>query len=148
MSDSEISSAIADGTIDVGFALGTYPKTSLQSLENNPGLRLIAFGPDLDKYLETNPGWGKFAIPANTYVGQTEPYVTATSWAIMSVADSADEELIYRLTKTAWEHIAEAGEACVAVKRFMTLENALKPSSGAKLHKGAERYYKEIGLLK
>lgn len=148
MSDSEMSSAMADGTIDVGFALGTYPKTSLQTLENTPGLRMIPFGPDLDKYLETNKGWSKFSIPANTYAGQTEPYITATSWAIMSVSDNADEELIYRLTKTAWENIKEAGEAAVAIKKFITLDNALAPAVGAKLHKGAERYYREIGLLK
>lgn len=148
MSDSEMSSAMADGTIDVGFALGTYPKTSLQELENSPGLRLIRFGEDLDKYLETNPGWSKFTIPANTYVGQEEDYETATSWAIMSVAEDSDEELIYRLTKTAWEHIEEEGEACAAIRNFMKLEDTLKPMVGASLHPGAARYYKEIGMLK
>lgn len=148
MSDSEMSAAMADGTIDVGFALGTYPKTSLQELENSPGLRLISFGEDLDKYLETNPGWNKFSIPAGTYEGQTEDYETATSWAIMSVADDADEELVYRLTKVAWENIEEAGEACSAIRNFMKLEDALEPMAGAELHPGAARYYKEIGLLK
>ena len=147
MSDSEMSSAMADGTIDIGFALGTYPKTSLQELENSPGLRLISFGEDLDKYLETNPGWSKFTIPANTYAGQTEAYDTATSWAIMSIADTADEELVYRLTKTAWEHLEEEGEACAAIRNFMKLEDTLKPMDGAALHPGAARYYKEIGLL-
>jgi TRAP transporter TAXI family solute receptor len=147
MSDSEMSSALADGIIDVGFALGTYPKTSLQELENNPGLRLISFGDDLDKYLETNTGWGKIEIPANTYVGQTEPYTTATSWAIMSLSKDMDEELVYRLTRITWENIEEAGEAAAAIRNFMKLENTLEPMSGATLHPGAERYYKEIGML-
>ncbi len=148
MSDTEMASAIADGTIDIGFSLGTYPKTSLQTLENTPGLRMVEFGPDLETYLKGNPGWGKFIIPSGTYQGQETPYETATSWAIMTVSDKADSELIYRLTKTAWEHIGEEGDACVAIKRFMLLENALAPMSGAKLHPGAERYYREIGLLK
>ncbi|MCI8961244.1 MAG: TAXI family TRAP transporter solute-binding subunit [Lachnospiraceae bacterium] len=148
MSDSEMSAAMADGTIDVGFALGTYPKTSLQELENSPGLRLIRFGEDLDKYLETNPGWGKFSIPAGTYAGQEEDYETATSWAIMSVASDLDEELVYRLTRVAWENIQAEGEACAAIRNFMKLEDTLKPMGGAALHPGAERYYKEIGLLK
>lgn len=148
MSDSEMSSAMADGTIDVGFALGTYPKTSLQELENSPGLRLISFGEDLDKYLETNPGWGKFTIPEGTYMGQDTDYETATSWAIMSIASDMDEELVYRLTRVAWENIEEEGEACAAIRNFMKLEDTLKPMSGAELHPGAARYYKEIGLLK
>ena len=147
MSDSEMSSAMADGTIDVGFALGTYPKTSLQELENSPGLRLISFGEDLDKYLETNPGWGKFSIPAGTYVGQDTDYETATSWAIMSIASDMDEELVYRLTRVTWENIQEEGEACAAIRNFMKLEDTLKPMGGAELHPGAARYYKEIGLL-
>lgn len=148
MSDSEMSSAMADGTIDVGFALGTYPKTSPQELENSPGLRLISFGEDLDKYLETNPGWGKFTIPEGTYMGQDTDYETATSWAIMSIASDMDEELVYRLTRVAWENIEEEGEACAAIRNFMKLEDTLKPMSGAELHPGAARYYKEIGLLK
>jgi TRAP transporter TAXI family solute receptor len=147
MSDSEMSEAIADGTIDVGFALGTYPKTSLQTLEKTPGLRLLPFGEDLDEYLKLNPGWSKFTIPANTYEGQSEPYVTATSWAIMSIADSMDEELVYRLTRVAWENNSEAGESAVAIKNFMNIENALEPSAGASLHPGAARYYREIGML-
>ena len=147
MSDSEMASAISDGIIDVGFALGTYPKSSLQELENSPGLRLISFGDDLIEYIKINSGWTTIDIPANTYVGQTEPYTTATSWAIMSVSDAMDEELVYRLTKTTWENIDRAGESSFEIKNFMLLKNALAPMSGAKLHPGAERYYKEIGLL-
>ena len=148
MSDSEMSSALSDGIIDIGFQLGAYPKTSIQEIENTPGVRFIPLGEELDKYLETNKGWAKFDIPANTYAGQTEPYTTATSWAIMSVADSTDEELVYRLTRVAWEHIEEEGEACSTIARFMKLEDTLAPMAAAKLHPGAERYYREIGLLK
>lgn len=147
MSDSEMTSALQDGIIDVGFALGTYPKTSMQELENNPGLRLISFGDDLYKFLETNTGWTTIEIPAGTYSGQDEPYITATSWAIMSISNTMDEELVYRLTRVTWENIEEAGEACVAIRNFMKLENTLEPMNGAALHPGAERYYREIGML-
>ena len=147
MSDSEMSGALSDGIIDIAFQLGAYPKTSIQEIENTPGVRFIPLGEQLDAYLETNKGWTKFDIPANTYAGQTEPYTTATSWAIMSVSDKADEELIYRLTRVAWEHIEEEGEACSTIARFMKLEDTLAPMSAAKLHPGAERYYREIGLL-
>lgn len=147
MSDSEMSSALSDGIIDIGFQLGAYPKTSIQEIENTPGVRFIPLGDELDAYLEINKGWAKFDIPANTYAGQTEPYTTATSWAIMSVSDKADEELIYRLTRVLWENIEEEGEACSTIARFTKLEDTLAPMVAAKLHPGAERYYKEIGLL-
>ena len=91
MSDSDISSGISDGIIDVGFALGTYPKSSIQEIENTPGIRLIPFGDDLQKYLATNPGWNKMVIPAKTYAGQDKDYPTATSWAVATVSNKMDE---------------------------------------------------------
>lgn len=149
MSDSDMSAALADGIVDVGFGLGTYPKTSIQELENSPGIRLIPLGDaELEKYIAGNQGWGKFTIPAKTYVGQNEDYPTATSWAVMTVADSMDEELAYRITRTMWENIDTAAKACFEINTFMKLETATAAQSGAPLHPGAARYYKEIELIK
>lgn len=148
MSDSEMSSALSDGIIDIGFALGTYPKSSIQEIENSPGIRFIEFGDDLQKYLDSNTGWDKFTIPAGTYAGQDKDYETATSWAVMTVSDTMDEELAYRLTKSMWENITTAGESCFEINNFMKLETATAAMEGASLHPGAERYYKEVGILK
>ncbi len=149
MSDSDMSAALADGIVDIGFGLGTYPKTSLQELENSPGIRLISLGEEgVRKYTDVNKGWDLFTIPANTYVGQDEDYVTATSWAVMTVSDTMDEELAYRITKTMWDDIDVAGEACFEIREFMRPETATAAQSGAPLHPGAIRYYKERGWLK
>ena len=147
MSDSEMTSAISDGIVDVGMCIGPYPKTSIQEIENSPGLRLVEFGDDLDKYLSGVTGWTKFEIPAETYIGQTEPYETATSWACAAVADSMNEELVYRLTKITWENIEQSAESSTEIKKYMNLENQKEAMAGAKLHPGAEKYYKEIGLI-
>ncbi len=148
MSDSDMSAALADGIVDIGFGLGTYPKTSIQELENSPGIRLVSLGEEgMKKYVGINKGWDLFTIPANTYVGQTEPYSTATSWAVMTVADTMDEELAYRITKTMWEDIDVAGEACFEIRTFMKPETAAAARSGAPLHPGAARYYREKGWI-
>lgn len=147
MSDSEMTSAISDGIVDVGMCIGPYPKTSIQEIENSPGLRLVQFGSDLDQYLSGVTGWTKFELPADTYVGQTEPYETATSWACAAVADSMSEDMVYRLTKITWENIEKSAESSTEIKKYMTLDNQKEAMAGARLHPGAEKYYKEIGLI-
>jgi TRAP transporter TAXI family solute receptor len=147
MSDADMSAAISDGIIDIGFALGTYPKTSIQEIETSPGIRLVPFGDDLQKYLEINKGWNNFTIPANTYVGQTEGYPTVTSWAVMTISNSMDEELVYRLTRAFWENRDTAAEAAFEIREFMKLETATAAMGAAPLHPGAARYYREIGLI-
>jgi TRAP transporter TAXI family solute receptor len=149
MSDSDVSSAIADGIIDIGFQLSAYPKATIQEIENTPGIRLIPFeSGTLEKYLEINKGWNKGVIPAGTYAGQKDDIDTAASWATMTVSDKMDNELAYRLTKVMWDNIALAAEASAEIKMFMKLETATAAMAGAKLHPGAERYYREKGIIK
>ena len=56
-----------------------------------------------------------------------------------------DEETVYNLTKALWEKIDKVNSASAGLS-LVTLESALEAIS-AELHAGAQRYYKEIGLL-
>jgi TRAP-type uncharacterized transport system substrate-binding protein len=67
MSDSDMSSAISDRIIDIGFGLGTYPKSSIQEIEKSPGIRMVPFGDDLRKYLAVNRG-GAFSKSRQTHM--------------------------------------------------------------------------------
>ncbi len=58
-----------------------------------------------------------------------------------------DEETVYQLTKTLWEHIDELGEIQHNLKG-LTPQKAVQDIAGLPLHDGAIRYYKEIGVLK
>ncbi len=56
-----------------------------------------------------------------------------------------DEEVVYQVTKAIWEHVDELHEAAAWMKDVISLDKALDfiPS---RLHPGAERYYREIGM--
>ena len=56
-------------------------------------------------------------------------------------ADSA-----YKMTKAIFEHLPEL-QAAHAAAKAITKENAAK-APPAPLHPGAEKYYKEVGLIK
>ena len=84
-------------------------------------------------------------IPAGTYDGQDEAVPTLAITNILVTSSDVDEELAYQMTKQMFEHLGELTAAHNAAK-------AIDPKTAAKnlpvpLHPGAERYYKEAGLL-
>ena len=59
--------------------------------------------------------------------------------------DKVSDELAYAMTKGLWEHVDQLKAAHAAAKD-MKLEKAAK-GMPVPLHPGAERYYKEKGVL-
>ncbi|MBP0617204.1 TAXI family TRAP transporter solute-binding subunit [Jiella mangrovi] len=84
-------------------------------------------------------------IPAGTYDGQDAAVPTLAITNILVTSSDVDEELAYQMTKQLFEHLPDLVAAHNAAK-------AIDPKTAAKnlpvaLHPGAERYYKEAGLL-
>ena len=57
------------------------------------------------------------------------------------------DDVVSNLTKTFWEHIDELGQAQKNLKGLKP-EDAVKDIANVPLHRGAEKYYREIGVLK
>jgi TRAP transporter TAXI family solute receptor len=84
-------------------------------------------------------------IPAGTYDGQDEAVPTLAITNILVTSSDVDEELVYQMTKQLFEHIPDlvaAHNAATAIDPATAAKNLPAP-----LHPGAERYYKEAGLL-
>jgi uncharacterized protein len=84
-------------------------------------------------------------IPAGTYEGQTEDVPTVAVTNILVTHSDVSDELAYQMTKQLFENLPEMAAAHAAAQ-------AIKPEAGPQglpipLHPGAERYYKEAGLL-
>lgn len=84
-------------------------------------------------------------IPAGTYGGVDEDVHTVGFWTTLLCNADLDEEVAYNLTKSVYEN----KEALVKAHAFFTdldpqniVDATIYP-----LHPGAERYYKEIGVL-
>ena len=86
-------------------------------------------------------------IPANTYPNQPADISTAAAAAILIASPNADEEGIYRLTKALYENNAELVSYHNSFANTL-IKNALDGLGNIPLHPGAERYYKEVGLIK
>ncbi|MEW6694340.1 TRAP transporter solute receptor, TAXI family [Tepidimonas thermarum] len=93
-----------------------------------------------------DPAYQPAVIPANTYTGQTADVPTAAIPNFLVTHAGVPDDVVYRMTKAMFDNLDTlyaAHNAARGIKR----ENALK-GMPVPLHPGAERYYREVGLLK
>ncbi len=93
-----------------------------------------------------DPAYQTTTIPANTYTGQTEDVPTAAIPNFLVTHSGVPDELAYQMAKQLYANLDTLYAAHNAAKAIK-LENALK-GMPVPLHPGAERYYKEVGLIK
>jgi TRAP transporter TAXI family solute receptor len=84
-------------------------------------------------------------IPAGTYDGQTADVPTAAVGNFFVTHDGVSEETVYQMTKLLFENLTTL-EASHNAAASIKVENALN-GMPIPLHPGAERYYREIGLI-
>ncbi|SBW12767.1 TRAP transporter solute receptor, TAXI family [uncultured Alphaproteobacteria bacterium] len=85
-------------------------------------------------------------IPAGTYTGQTEDVPTVTINNYLVTHKDVPEDVVYRMTKSMYEHL----DALVAAHSAAKAIDPKKALAGMPLpvHPGAAKYYKEVGLTK
>ena len=116
---------------------------SIRDLASSLPIQMVAIPSDIATTL--GAPFQPAEIPAGTYDGQTEAVTTLAVTNILVTSADVDEELVYQMTKQMFEHLDQLQAAHPAAK-------AIDPKTAAKdlpvkLHPGAERYYKEAGLL-
>ena len=85
-------------------------------------------------------------IPANTYGGQPEAVTTVAIANFLVTHSDVSDDAAYRMTKAMYDNLDTlyaAHNAAKAIKR----DNAIK-GMPIPLHPGAEKYYREVGLIK
>ena len=103
---------LTDGSAAAAFLGGAVPTASIAQASALMDITLIPFGEDekqilVDKYLF----FRRATIPANTYRNQTEPYKGLDVGSMHFItAASADEELVYTVTKLLYENRARVVE--------------------------------------
>jgi len=141
------SEALRNGKIDAFFAVAGYPTGGIVELASAADIALVPItGPGADALTEKYGFFAQSEIPAGTYEGiETTPTVSVGAQWFTSANE--DEELVYNITKALWNdesrRLLDVGHAKGA---DITPETALN-GVGVPLHPGAERFYREAGLL-
>ena len=85
-------------------------------------------------------------IPAKTYEGQNSDVTTVSVFNYLVTHEGVSTDTVYTMTKSMFENLDQMSAAHSAAKAIKK-ENAAK-TPPAPLHPGAEKYYREIGLIK
>ncbi len=92
-----------------------------------------------------NAAYQPGVIPAGTYDGQDEDVPTVAITNILVSHEGVDEETAYQMTRLIFDNLDALGNAHSAAKAI-SLDNAAQ-NLPIPLHPGAERYYREAGIL-
>ncbi len=134
--------------IDGTWIMAGTPTASVTEMSATAGGKLISMTPELIKKMQKQyPWYSAYTIPANTYNNQPNDVLTTAIKMVLIVDASMPEDLVYQLTKTFWENLPAVREAHSVMKN-VDVTFATKDLSGIPLHKGSEKYYREIGQIK
>ena len=137
-----------DGSLDGFFFTGGYPFGALTELGATQGFELVAIdGPQAEELKKKFSFFADDTIPDNVYK-DTKGVKSLAVGAQWVTSAKIDADLVYEVTKGLWSEktraLLDAGHAKgKAIQRATALAGL-----GVPLHPGAERFYKEAGLIK
>ena len=138
-----------DGALDAFFFVGGSPAGAIAELASSgAGIELIPIdGPQAEKLRRASPFFAVDVIPAETYkgVGRVQTLALGAQWVTSAKADT---QTVYEITKALFSESTQKTLAAGHAKgKLITKENAVK-GAGIPFHPGAEKFYREAGLIK
>ena len=140
---------LKDGSLDAFFFTGGAPAGAISELASaGGGVDILPIeGAQAEALRKSSPFFAPDTIAANTYSGVGQVLTLAVG-AQLVTSDKVSADTVYEVTKALYGEAAQKQLANGHAKgKFITKENAIK-SAGIPFHPGAERFYKEAGLLK
>lgn len=138
--------ALIDGKVDMAIVSAYPPVSSVQELAaSNKAFKILPFDDAFRaKFLEAYPYYSEFTIDKSIYGLAEDVTVVSTQNMFMINADLSDDA-VYEMTKAVFENLATLQTAATSAS---TISLEVAANTGIPLHPGAERYYKEMGVLK
>ncbi len=127
----------------------TVPASFMLDLGTSMKLRMVHVSDEEFKGLkELNAGFVQHVIPKATYAqyGVDEDVKTVQAPTILIASAKTPADVIYRVAKAVVESREDFGRVTAAMKGVSAKDMA--QNHGLPMHPGAERYYREAGLLK
>lgn len=141
----EAADYIKDGRLDAAFYTVAVGASVIADLAVMTDIYLVNIEGDIaETLISTYPFYANLTIEEGAYTGVP----TAQTVSILSMVichEDLSEDLVYNFTKTIFENLEDIQRAHSA-GQFVTLESALD-WMGIPIHPGAEKYFKEVGLM-
>lgn len=145
---SERSQALCDNKIDAFVYVVGHPNGSIKEATTSCDAKLIpATGAAIDKLVADNPYYAKSIVPGGMYRGTDSDVNSFGVAATLVSSTKVSDDAVYALVKAVFEnfHVFTRLHPSFA---NLKKEDMVKAGISIPLHPGAEKYYKEVGLIK
>lgn len=143
----EQSQALCDNNIDAMVYTVGHPSGSIQEATTACEATLVTVsGEAIDKLVADNPYYRTATIPGGMYRGNDSDVATFGVGATLVTSASVSEETVYQLVKAVFEDMDGFRGLHPAFANLDPKEMA-NDGLSAPLHPGAEKYYREVGLI-
>jgi TRAP transporter TAXI family solute receptor len=138
---------LRDGHIDAMVGMLAAPVSTFQELDTTLGIRIISLEDEtITKMQEHNNGFSKYVIGKDVYQNIDTDANTISAYTTFLVHKDLSEDTVYTLTKTLFDNKGTWSNLNTMMSSFteeFSIENQIGP-----IHPGAEKFYKEVGVLK
>ncbi|MEM9792020.1 MAG: TAXI family TRAP transporter solute-binding subunit, partial [Pseudomonadota bacterium] len=144
---SEMAKQICDGNIDAMIYTVGHPAAAIQEATTTCDVKLVdVVGEPIDKLVSENPYYRVATIPGGMYAGNDDETTTFGVGATFVTSADVSEDVAYTVAKAVMSNLEDFRGLHPA---FANLDAAEMVSDGlsAPLHPGAEKAYKELGLM-
>ncbi|WP_323012030.1 TAXI family TRAP transporter solute-binding subunit [Castellaniella sp.] len=131
--------------LDVTLQSAGLGVSSIRDLATSVKIAVVPIPADVVAKIN-NPAYQPATIPADTYEGMTDSVATVAVPNFLITSAAVSDDLVYQMTKVFYEQL-DTLKATHNSAKTIELANALK-GMPVPVHPGAERYYKEVGLVK
>ncbi len=133
---------------DVAMVMAGVPTSAVTEMLSTANGMLLPYTQEAVDYLKEKYPWTmEYTIEANSYENQPEDVLSVAQNNFLVGSADMPDEVAYDLVKTLWEGLEELKGSHAVIEQF-DIEKALEGTSGIPIHPGAEKYYKEKGILK
>lgn len=144
--------ALAEDQLDAFFYTVAWPSSSIAELARSRGMKLHSISEaELETIQAVLPLYTRAHIPPGAYQGVEQPVATLSMSSLLVVSADLREDLVFQLTEALWnDNTRNLIDRAHASGKTIRLQSALSgvPELNLPLHPGAERYYRQAGLLK
>ncbi|QJC27531.1 TAXI family TRAP transporter solute-binding subunit [Anaplasma platys] len=150
---SEQVQALCDGKIDVVSDFIGHPNALMQVAEATCNATIIPFERDfIEEFLKKHPYYHQGVIPGKIYASVPGDILTITDRACMYATDALPESMAYLVVRSMASNLEKLREISGALRELTLLDMVGGRSMNTAdfpvpLHKGAEKFYREEGML-
>jgi TRAP transporter TAXI family solute receptor len=144
---SQQSLALCHGQFEAMVYVVGHPNKSIaKATELCDAVIVDVEGPQIDQLVAENPYYAYMTIPGGLYQGNDRPTTTFGVRATAVASEDLDEQTVYAIVASVFDNLDKFKRMYPAFG-VLDPKRMIKEGLTAPLHRGAERYYRDKGLM-